>query len=140
MEIINKQYVIIITLLALIVSCDGQGKAESGNPGTTLEEYYRLIQHEDYLKAAKMFSNRGYKLTDEESVKMEKRIRRTAENHKRKHGIKEVIIIEETLIGDHRTAFVKYNIVYNNGEEDDVKQAFEKINEKWHLKTVTPYK
>ena len=140
MEIINKQYVIIITLLVLIVSCDGHGKAESDNPGTTLEEYYRLIQHEDYPEAAKMFSNRGHKLTDEESAKMEMRIRRIAENHERKHGIREVIIIEEILIGDHRTAFVKYNIVYNNGEEDDIKQAFEKIDEKWYLKIVTPYK
>jgi len=140
MKTINKQYVFVITLLILIVSCDGHRKAESKNPGTTLEEYYRLIQHEDYLKAAKMFSNRGYKLTDEESIKMEKRIRRIAENHKRKHGIREVIIIEETLIGDHRTAFVKYNVVYNNGEEDDIRQAFERIDEKWYLKIVSPYK
>ena len=140
MKIINEQYVFVIALLVLIVSCDGHRKAESGNPGITLEEYYRLIQNEDYPEAAKMFSNRGHKLTDEESAKMEKRIKRITENHKRKHGIREVIIIEETLIGDHRTAFVKYNIVYNNGEEDDIKQAFEKIDEKWYLKIVTPYK
>jgi len=140
MELVNKQYLLIIIIFALVVSCDGHGKAVSDNPGQTLEEYYRLVKNENYPEATKMFSNRGRKLTDAELVKMEKRIRRIAENHKRKLGIREITIIEEILIGDHKTAFVKYNIVYNNGDEEDIRQGFEKIDEKWYMKTEASYK
>jgi len=140
MEIVNKQYLFIIIIFAFIVSCDGDGKAVSNNPGKTLEEYYKLVKNENYQEASKMFSNRGRKLTDAELVEMEKRVRSIAENHKRKLGICEITIIEEILIGDHKTAFVNYNIVYNNGDEEDLRQSFEKIDEKWYMKTVTSYK
>lgn len=140
MKTINKQHLFIIVMFTLIVSCNENGKTVNNNPVKTLEEYYRLVKKENYPEASQMFSNRGHKLNDAELVKMEKRIKRIAENHKWKQGIREITIIEEVLIGDNKTAFVNYNIVYNNGDEEDIRQGFEKIENKWYMKTMTAYR
>ena len=127
-------------MIAGILSCGGDGTAKDDCPGIAIERFYMLLENREFGTAAQMYSNKGRKLSAEELIKIEETIKRSAEKHKKKNGISEVIVIEEILIGDHKTAFVKYNIVYNNGEEDDLKQAFEKIDGRWYLKIVSVYK
>lgn len=120
-------------------SCTGDPNIQGESPGVVMERYYKLLESREYKKVAQMYSNKGRELSAEELLTVEEKIKKTAEKHKNKDGINDVIVIEEILIGDRKTAFVKYNIVYNNGEEDDLKQAFEKIDGKWYLKTSSTY-
>lgn len=126
-----------ISLMIGFASCMGDNEANNETPGDVVENFYRLVQNKEYDKAARMCSNKGKILTVEEVQKVEKRISWSAVDYENKNGIKEVIIIEETVIGDYVSAKVKYNIVYNNGDEDDNVQALEKINGKWYLKIIS---
>lgn len=132
-------------MIALIVaaiglaSCGGGsgGVAKNDTPGQVVEKLYKLLQDKKYEKAAAMYSNKGKMLTEEEAEKLEGMAAMAYTQFQEKDGIKEVIIIEETLVGDEMTAKVKYNLVFNNGEEDDKKQALTKIDGKWYLEVVT---
>jgi hypothetical protein len=122
-----------------LASCGGGGGsvAKNDTPGEVVQKLYELMQDGKYEKAAAMFSNKGEKLTADEIKKIEGMIEWAVSENEKKGGIKEVIIIEEIIVGDDKTAKVKYNIVFNNGDEDDKKQALEKIEGKWYLQMVT---
>jgi len=134
-----------LLMIALIVSAIGMASCGGGSgsvakndtPGQVVEKSYKLLQDENYEKAAAMFCSNGKMLTKEETEKLEGMMAWATTEHQKKDGIKEVIIIEETLVGDELTAKVKYNIVFNNGDEDDRKQALTKIDGKWYLEVVT---
>ncbi len=126
-----------MTLVFIVSSCEENSTSKNETPGETIEKYYDFVLAEEYKKAAEMFSNKGRTLSLEEAKKIEDMITWAANDYKKKSGIKEVIIIEETIIGDYVTAKVKYNIVFNNDDEDDKKQALVKIDGKWYLKMIT---
>ncbi len=134
-----------LLMIALVVSaislasCGGDGGSvvKNDTPGQVVQKSYELMLDGKNEKAAAMFCNKGKILTEEEAEKIEGMMTMATTEHQKKDGIKEVIIIEEIISGDDKTAKVKYNIVYNNGEEDDRKQALEKIDGKWYLNLVT---
>ncbi len=134
-----------LLMIALIVSAIGMASCGGGSgsvakndtPGQVVEKSYKLLQDENYEKVAAMFCSNGKMLTKEETEKLEGMMAWATTEHQKKDGIKEVIIIEETLVGDEMTAKVKYNIVFNNGDEDDRKQNLKKIDGKWYLEIVT---
>ena len=134
-----------LLMIALIVSAIGLASCGGGSgsvakndtPGQVVEKSYKLLQDENYEKAAAMFCSNGKMLTKEEMEKVEGLCAMGYAQFQEKDGIKDVIIIEETLVGDELTARVKYNIVFKNGDEDDKKQALTKIDGKWYLEIVT---
>lgn len=117
-------------------SCQGNCREEEEieRPGMVVEKFYSLMQDHDYEQAARMYSRGGQTLTTEETKIFEEVVGWTASEYEKKDGLREVIIIEETLFGDNKTAHVKYNIVFNNGDEEDKKQSLEKVNGIWYLK------
>jgi ABC-type glycerol-3-phosphate transport system substrate-binding protein len=138
MKTLRLLMVALIASTITLVSCGGgSGAAKNDTPGQVVEKSYKLLQDKEYEKAAAMFCNKGKMLTEEEAEKIEGMMAWATTEHQKKDGIKEVIIIEETLVGDEQTAKVKYNIVFNNGDEDDRKQALTKIDGKWYLDVVT---
>ena len=132
--------ILMVLLATAIISCAGNSTVKNENPGKVIEEFYKLLQQGNYEKAAAMYSYKGRKLPDEEIKTMKRILSKTYDNYKNKGGIKDFIIIEETIIGDNKTAKVKYNLVFNNGDEDDKEQAFEKIERKWYLKVLPSIK
>lgn len=84
-----------------------------------------------------MYAHKGQKLTAEEIKKLENIIARASDEYEKKGGIKEILIIDETIFGDYKTAKVRYVIIFNNGDEDDKKQALEKIDGYWYLAMIT---
>ncbi|MEN8249754.1 MAG: DUF4878 domain-containing protein [Bacteroidota bacterium] len=133
---------LIISMIALAIgmaSCGGGSGsvAKNDTPGQVVEKFFKLLQDKKYDKATAMYSNKGKMLTEEEAEKIEGMCAMAYAEYQKKDGIKEVIIIEETLVGDDQTAKVKYNLIFNNGDEDDSKQALEKIDGKWYLELVT---
>lgn len=140
MKIFRLLLAFIIPLIAIMATCESENtEGENKTPGVVVEEFYRLLQNEEIEKAAGMYSLNGYPLSAEETEKMESILSWAVEGHRMKGGIKEMIIIEETIIGDNKTAKVKYNMAYNNGDEDDKMQALEKIDGKWYMKTAPFY-
>ncbi len=139
MKTLRLLMIALIASTFTLASCGGGGGsvAKNDTPGEVVEKSYKLLQDEKYEKAAAMFCNKGKILTEEEAEKIEGMMTWATTEHQKKDGIKEVIIIEEIISGDDKTAKVKYNIVYNNGDEDDRKQALEKIDGKWYLNLVT---
>ena len=129
---------VIVSAIGL-ASCGGGSGSVSKNdtPGQVVEKSYKLLQDENYEKAAAMFCSNGKMLTKEETEKLEGMCAMAYTEFQKKDGIKEVIIIEETLVGDELTARVKFNLVFKNGDEDDKKQALTKIDGKWYLEIVT---
>jgi hypothetical protein len=117
----------------IISGCETKIDAGSDDPGNVIEDYFTLIIEENYESAAKMFRQGERELTEDEYKKVMELIEWAVDQYETKGGIKEVIVIEETKIGDDKTAFVKYNIVFNNGDESDLKQDFIKVDEKWFL-------
>lgn len=122
-----------------LASCGGGGGsvAKNDTPGEVVEKFFELLQNKKYEKAASMFSNKGEMLTEEEAEKIEGMCEMAYAEYEKMDGIKEVIIIEETLTGDELSAKVKYNLTFNNGDEDDKKQALEKIDGKWYMQLIT---
>jgi len=137
MKTLRLLMIALIASTITLASCGGGSVAKNDTPGQVVEKSYKLLQDENYEKAAAMFCSNGKMLTKEETEKLEGMMAWATTEHQKKDGIKEVIIIEETLVGDELTAKVKYNIVFNNGDEDDRKQALTKIDGKWYLEIVT---
>jgi hypothetical protein len=128
----------IIPILIMLYACET--KTSSDEPGDTIENYFKLIIEENYESAAKMYRQGERELTGDEYEKIREMIKWAVEQYETKGGIKEVIVVEETKIGDDKTAFVKYSIVFNNGDESDLKQDFIKVDEKWYLQLSSLYK
>ncbi len=137
MKTLRLLMIALIASTITLASCGGGSVAKNDTPGQVVEKFFKLLQDKEYEKATTMYSNKGKMLTEEEAEKIEGMMAWATTEHQKKDGIKEVIIIEEIIIGDDKTAKVKYNIVYNNGDEDDRKQALEKIDGKWYLNLVT---
>jgi len=137
MKTLRLLMIALIATTITLASCGGGSVAKNDTPGQVVQKSYKLLQDKEYEKAAAMFCNNGKMLTEEEAKKIEGMMAWATTEHQKKDGIKEVIIIEETLVGDNLTAKVKYNMVFNNGDEDDRKQALTKIDGKWYLNLVT---
>ncbi|MEE4260128.1 MAG: DUF4878 domain-containing protein [Bacteroidales bacterium] len=129
-------FILIVSLTTGLISCNGKDTSKNKSPGPVVKEFYKLIQDNAYEKAAAMYAHKGQRLTHEAAIKMENIIRRAADDYEKKGGIKEIIIIDETIFGDYKTAKVRYVIVFNNGDEDDKKQALKKINNHWYLSII----
>jgi hypothetical protein len=123
----------IISLFIMINACDTKTTTGGGDPGSVIEDYFKLIIEENFENAAKMYRIGERELTEDECKKVRDMIEWAVDQYEIKGGIKEVIVVEETKIGDNKTAFVKYNIVFNNGDESDLKQSMIKAEGKWYL-------
>lgn len=135
MKYLSFLLLILIPFFMLMTTCDRNNKEEkSQSPENLVKEYYALIEKGETAKAAEKFSHNGHKLTPEELIKMKEMLQWKANALKEKNGIKDLIIIEETFVGDDKSARVKYNIVFNNGAEEDRMQSLEKIEGRWYLK------
>lgn len=130
-------FIVIIVLINGLVSCNREDTSKDKSPGAVIKDFYTLIQENAYKKAAAMYAHKGQKLTAEEAKEMESIIVWTADAYEKKGGIKEILIIDETTFGDYKTAKVRYVIIFNNGDEDDKKQALEKIDGYWYLAMIT---
>ncbi|MCB2208303.1 MAG: DUF4878 domain-containing protein [Bacteroidetes bacterium] len=130
-------FIVIMVLMNGLVSCNREDTSKNKSPGAVIKDFYKLIQDNAYEKAAAMYAHKGQKLTEEEAKEMESIIIWTADVYEKKGGIKEILIIDETTFGDYKTAKVRYVIIFNNGDEDDKKQALEKIDGYWHLAMIT---
>lgn len=126
---------ILIPFFILMTTCERNNKKEKcQSPEIVVKEYYTLLEKGETAKAAEKFSHNGHNLTPEELIKMKEVLEWKVNALKEKNGIRDLIIIEETFVGDDKSARVKYNIVFNNGTEEDRKQSLEKIEGRWYLK------
>lgn len=133
--------VLLVLLPALMIgltSCNQDDTSNNKSPGVVIGDFYKLIQENAYEKAAGMYAHQGKKLTAEEAETMKNIIAWAADEYEKKGGIKEIIVIDETIIGDYKTAKVRYVLVFNNGDEKDMKQGLEKIESNWYLAMITP--
>ena len=124
----------LITALFALVSC-GEGGLGSSSPGDVVTISAGNIADEDYDALVALYVNKnGEELTKEEQDKIKAIMPEVKKEMDKKGGLKEVIILEETIAEDGTTATVKTQIVFGDGEKsnEDTSNLI-KVNGEWRI-------
>ena len=109
----------LITALFALVSC-GEGGLGSSSPGDVVKISAGNIADEDYDALVALYVNKnGEELSKEEQDKIKTIMPEVKKEMDKKGGLKEVIILEETIAEDGTTATVKTQIVFGDGEKSN---------------------
>ena len=109
----------LITAMFALVTC-GEGGLGSSSPSDVVKISAGNIADEDYDALVTLYVNKnGEPLSKEEQDKVKAIMPRMKEEIDKKGGIKEVIIIEETISEDGTTATVNSQLVFGDGEKSD---------------------
>jgi hypothetical protein len=118
----------------IIVSC-GEGGVGDSSPGDAVKSMAIDLQGENYNTVVDLYINKnGEELTDEEKTKIRAFLPSAKEEMDKKEGLKEVVIVEETISADGKTATVKSYLIYGNGDkssEDEINLV--KVNGNWRI-------
>jgi hypothetical protein len=129
----KKIYVLFIALTAISVSFISCGSSGSG-PGDVIIKSFDYLESQDYAKIAGLYATgKGELLTEEEQKKIEGMMGMAAQEHDKKGGVKDIIIVEENISDDGETAKVKYTIIYNDDSEVTENGKLIKVNGKWYM-------
>lgn len=126
--------IILMAALFMIVSC-GEGGLGSSSPGDVVKISAVNIADEDYdAFVALHVKKNGEELSKEEQDKIKAIMPQIKEEMNKKGGLKEVIILEETIAEDGATADVKSQLVFGDGEKSDEDTSnLMKVNGKWRI-------
>ncbi len=118
----------------LIVSC-GEGGVAGSSPGDAVKTMAINLQGENYDAVVDLYINKnGEELTDEEKTKVKAFLPSAKEEMDKKGGLKEVVIVEETISADGETATIKSYLLYGNGDKsNEDKTDLVKVNGDWRV-------
>ncbi|RKY90965.1 MAG: hypothetical protein DRQ01_08400 [Ignavibacteriae bacterium] len=126
--------VALITAIFALISC-GEGGLGSSSPGDVVKISAGNIADEDYDALVTLYVNKnGEELSKEEQDKIKAIMPEVKKEMDKKGGLKEVIILEETIAEDGTTATVKTQIVFGDGEKsnEDTSNLI-KVNGEWRI-------
>ncbi|MBT8385774.1 MAG: DUF4878 domain-containing protein [Ignavibacteria bacterium] len=111
--------VALITTMFTLVTC-GEGGLESNSPGDVVKISAGNIADEDYDALVALYVNKnGEPLSKEEQDKIKTIMPEVKKEMDKKGGLSEVLILNETISEDGKTATVKTQLVFGNGEKSD---------------------
>ena len=125
---------LIVSISLIIVSC-GEGGVGDSSPGDAVKTMAINLQEENYDAVVNLYINKnGEELTDEEKDKVKAFLPSAKEEMDKKDGLKEVVIVEETIAPDGKNATVKSYLIYGNGDKsNEDKTNLVKINGNWRV-------
>jgi hypothetical protein len=131
----TKIIVAAIVVIAFgLPSCGGGGILKSESPSDVVKKVFSLMNNQNYDKIAEYYIKKnGEKLTEEETKKLEGLMAMASAEQTKKGGVKEIVIVEETIDSENNTAKVKYKIVYNNDKETTESTKLMKVADKWYM-------
>jgi hypothetical protein len=126
--------VALVTAIFALISC-GEGGLGSSSPGNVVKTATWNMADENYDAAVAVYVNKnGEELSEEEQAKIVAFMPEGKKEMDKKGGLKEVIIIEETISEDGTTATVKGQVVYGNGEkENESTSKLLNVNGEWRI-------
>lgn len=116
-----------ITLLVLLFMsvCIMSSCNKITTPGEAALTYVEYVQNGEYLEYAKTFYHTPEAKADPEAIKKQEAEfaeileTKASETFETKGGIKDLVLVSETISEDGKTAKVVINQVFGNGEEDE---------------------
>ena len=126
--------VALITAIFALISC-GEGGLGSSSPGDVVKTSMWNMADENYEAAVSVYVNKnGEELSEEERAKIMAFMPEGKKELDKKGGLKEVIILEETISEDGTTATVKGQTIYGNGEKEDGSESrLINVNGEWRI-------
>jgi hypothetical protein len=123
-----------ITAIFALVSC-GEGGLGSSSPSDVVKISAGNIADEDYDALFAVYVNKnGEELSKEEQDKIKAIMPQIKGEMDKKGGLKEVIIIEETISEDGTTATVNSQLVFGDGEKsNEDKTELINVNGNWKI-------
>ena len=127
----------LVSAMFAFVSCGEGGIGGVTAPRDVVKTYLVNIADGNYDAAVAIFvTKKGKELSEEEQAKMKAFLPKAKEEMDKKGGLKEVVIVEETIAEEGTTATVKYQIVYGNGDKSGSENAkLIKVNNVWRGNT-----
>ncbi|NNG28012.1 MAG: DUF4878 domain-containing protein [Ignavibacteriaceae bacterium] len=124
----------LITTMFTLASC-GEGGLGSSSPSDVVKISAGNIADEDYDALVTLYVKKnGEALSEEEQDKVKAIMPQMKEEIDKKGGIKEVIIIEETISEDGTTATVNSQLVFGDGEKsNEDKSELLLVNGNWKI-------
>lgn len=125
---------LVVSTSIIIVSC-GEGGVAGSSPGDAVKTMAVNLQDENYDAVVNLYINKnGKELTEEEKTKVKAFLPSAKEEMDKKGGLKEVVIVEETISADGENATVKSYLIYGNGEKsNEDKTNLVKVNGNWRV-------
>ena len=126
--------VALITAIFALISC-GEGGLGSSSPGDVVKTATWNMADENYDAAVAVYVNKnGEELSKEEQEKIKALLPQVKEEIDKKGGLKEVVILEETISEDGTTATVKGQTIYGNGEKEEGSDSkLINVNGEWRI-------
>jgi hypothetical protein len=126
---------LLVVSTSLIIVCCGEGGVGDSSPGDAVKTMTINLQEENYDAVVNLYINKnGEELTDEEKDKVKAFLPSAKEEMDKKDGLKEVVIVEETIAPDGKNATVKSYLIYGNGDKsNEDKTNLVKINGNWRV-------
>lgn len=126
----------LITAVFALASCGEGGARVSSTPGDVVKTMVENIADGNYdALVAISVTKKGEALNEEERAKIMAFLPEGKKEIDKKGGLKEVVILEETISEDGTTANVKAQLIYGNGEKgskSDTKLI--EVNGKWRIR------
>ena len=124
----------LITAIFALISC-GEGGLGSNSPGDVVKTAMWNMADENYDAAVAVYVNKnGEELSKEEQEKIKALLPQVKEEIDKKGGLKEVVILEETISEDGTTATVKGQTIYGNGEKEEGSDSkLINVNGEWRI-------
>lgn len=125
----------LITAILALISCGEGGLGGSSSPGDVVKKSAGNIADEDYDALFAVYVNKnGEELSKEEQDKIKAIMPQIKGEMDKKGGVKEVIIIEETISEDGTTATVNSQLVFGDGEKsNEDKTELINVNGSWKI-------
>jgi len=124
----------LITAIFALISC-GEGGLGSSSPGDVVKTAMWNMADENYDAAVAVYVNKnGEELSEEEQAKIVAFMPEGRKEMDKKGGLKEIIILEETISEDGTTATVKGQAIYGNGDKDNENESqLINVNGEWRI-------
>lgn len=133
----KKSILYALSLLVIAISFNSCKTSTTNTPGDKVVELYDALKNENFEEAAIMYvTNKGEKLSANESKFLEGMFAMASENFKKKDGLEKVVIEEETIKDDGKSAKVSFTMYYNNGDTDKEKVTIHKFDGEWVFKVT----
>jgi hypothetical protein len=126
----------LITAIFALVSCGEGGVGGSSTPSDVVKTMVEKIADGNYDDVVAIsVTKKGETLNEEEQAKIMAFLPEGKKEIDKKGGLKEVVILAETISEDGNTATVKSQLIYGNGEKgskSDTKLI--NVNGKWKIR------
>jgi Domain of unknown function (DUF4878) len=123
---------LIVTALFSLMSC-GSGTGSGSSPGDIVKTMIKdLAEGNNDALITSSVNKKGESLSKEEQEFMKAFAPEVKKDMDKKDGLKEVVIIEESISEDGNTATVTYELIWGNGDKSDKSETkLMKVDGKW---------